>query len=93
MWAGCCNEKDGFCGGWVCRQGRRGVAATALWATAELENWTQSVTKVGWTSFEMDSPQIHKTTLFFLDTTIQIQTLMKVMQKKIENYIQIQKSC
>ena len=33
-------------------------AATALWATTELGNWTQSVTKVDWTSRALDSPQI-----------------------------------
>ena len=47
-------KMEGFVG--VCRCG---VAATALWATAELENWTQSVTKVRWTSFGLDSRQIH----------------------------------
>ena len=68
--------------------GRCGVAATALWATAELENWTQSVTKVGWTSFEMDSPQIHKTTLFFGYNNTNTNT-NENHEKKIENYIQI----
>ena len=33
-------------------------AATALWATTELGNWTQSVTKVDWTRRALDSPQI-----------------------------------
>ena len=33
-------------------------APTALWATTELGNWTQSVTKVDWTSRALDSPQI-----------------------------------
>ena len=33
-------------------------ALTALWATTELGNWTQSVTKVDWTSRALDSPQI-----------------------------------
>ena len=56
--------KDAEDGGCFWAYAGASMAATALWATTELENWTQSVTEVGWTSFGLDSRQMQTNTFF-----------------------------